>query len=89
MVVRGEYTEVNLPARLAFTWQWEHEPDVRPTIVQVTFNAAAPASTDVLLEHLDFASETEARAHEEGWNITLDRMAQVVQSHAAGYSWHT
>jgi len=89
VVVRGEYTEVKLPEVLAFTWQWEHEPDVPPTTVKVTFVRQAQDSTDVLLEHLDFQSETEAQAHLEGWNITLDRLAQVVQSHASGYSRHT
>jgi uncharacterized protein YndB with AHSA1/START domain len=83
MVVRGEYTEVQLPDRLAFTWQWEHEPDVRPTTVRVTFSERSQDSTEVLLEHLDFQDLDEAEGHQQGWNITLDRLAQVVASRMA------
>jgi uncharacterized protein YndB with AHSA1/START domain len=88
-VVRGEYTEVRLPDVLAFTWQWEHEPEVPPTTVKVTFGRRSENSTEVLLEHLDFQNEAEALAHYEGWAITLDRLAQMIQSHVSGYSWRT
>ena len=83
MVVKGEYTEVQLPDRLTFTWQWEHEPDVRPTTVRVTFSERSPDSTEVLLEHLDFHDLDEAQNHQLGWNLTLDRLAQVVASRMA------
>jgi hypothetical protein len=82
-MVKGEYTEVQLPDRLTFTWQWEHEPDVRPTTVRATFSEKSQDSTEVLLEHLDFHDLEEAQNHEVGWNITLDRLAQVVASRMA------
>ena len=85
-VVRGEYLEVQLPERLVFTWHWEHEPDVRPTTVRVTFTERSPDSTEVLLEHLDFDNDGEAQSHLEGWTITLDRLAQVVAAQMAASS---
>lgn len=85
-VVKGEYTEVNLPERLAFTWRWEHEPEEPPTTVRVTFTERSEASTEVLLEHLDFTSDTAAQSQQEGWAASLDRLAQVVPSKMAGSS---
>lgn len=84
MTVRGEYQEVSLPERLQFSWQWDHEPQVPPTVVRVTFVERSAMSTEVRLEHLDFDSESEAQAHREGWETTLDRLAQVVPSKMAG-----
>ena len=86
LVVKGEYTEVQLPERLTFTWHWEHEPDVRPSTVRVTFTDNAQLSTDVLVEHMGFESEGEAHNHLEGWSITLERLGQVVSSRMAASS---
>src|SRR5829696_5054126 len=49
-VVRGEYQEVSLPERLQFTWHWDHEPHLQPTIVRVTFVERSGMSTEVRLE---------------------------------------
>lgn len=85
-VVRGEYLEVNLPERLVFTWAWEDEPDRRPTTVRVTFTERNPQTTELLLEHMDFQDPQDAVNHQEGWTITLDRLAQVVASRMAASS---
>lgn len=86
VAVRGQYVEVQLPQRLAFTWQWEHEPDLPPSLVRVTFTERSPDSTEVLLEHVDFQDQHEATSHEQGWAITLDRLAQVAPAKMAASS---
>ena len=78
--VTGNYTEIELPERVVFTWHWQHEPDVPNSTVRLQFTDRGGQSTELLLEHLDLANDDEARSHSEGWTISLDRLDPLVRT---------
>jgi uncharacterized protein YndB with AHSA1/START domain len=76
--VWGVYTEVDPPARLAFSWNWEDEgePDavVEDTVV-VTFEPG-DGRTRVTVEHTSTAHVPDGGA-EQGWNDVMDRLVRA------------
>lgn len=75
----GVYREVTPPERLVFTWAWE-EPDGTPkleTLVTVTF-AERDGKTELTLHQALFESVTARDLHGEGWNGTLDLLADYL-----------
>jgi uncharacterized protein YndB with AHSA1/START domain len=79
--VRGTYTEVERPRRLAFTWRWQDadEPEslVEDTVV-VTLEAQGGA-TLVTVAHTSSAHEPGGDI-EQGWNDVLDRLVSRHES---------
>ena len=73
--VGGIYQEVNPPARLVYTWQWEGRPD--ETLVTIEFNDRG-AETELVLTHTRFASAEERGKHEHGWTGCLDKLEKVM-----------
>jgi uncharacterized protein YndB with AHSA1/START domain len=61
----GEYTEVDPPSRLAFTWTWDREP-ARQTLIEIDFEEA-DGRTTMSFTHSGLWSEDEVRSHEDGW----------------------
>lgn len=68
--LRGEYTAVDRPARLAFTWNWDHQPELPERKVDITINAKEHGSS-LSLQHgtyTDSAVDQEDRqSHIDGW----------------------
>jgi uncharacterized protein YndB with AHSA1/START domain len=78
--VIGEYTEVDRPRRLAYTWQWEGDSadgDSAGSLVEVRFVAEGDATT-VLLVHTGIRSEGSRARHAHGWSACLDNLAERV-----------
>jgi uncharacterized protein YndB with AHSA1/START domain len=79
--VVGEYTEVNRPERLAYTWSWEGGPSEMEgrdaTLVVVEFVEDGDG-TEVVLTHSGFADEQIRGMHEQGWNGCLDSLERVL-----------
>ena len=75
----GEYTVVEPPRLLAFTWTWEGEESSlgANTLVEVEFHESAGATT-VVLSHSGLAGEENTRSHTEGWEEVLDNLANKV-----------
>jgi uncharacterized protein YndB with AHSA1/START domain len=73
----GEYTEVNRPEKLAFTWAWEGQEDRPVTLVEIDFVADGDA-TEVTLTHSGFASEESRDSHSHGWNGLLDSLGRYL-----------
>ena len=67
----GRYTEIDRPARLAFTWLWDG--DDRRTLIEIDFEEADGATT-VRFTHSGLWSEEAVRSHEGGWGRILDRL---------------
>jgi uncharacterized protein YndB with AHSA1/START domain len=76
---RGEFTIIDRPAKLAFTWIAE-ATDSRPTLVTVEFFEVSEAESDLVLTH-DKLPGTEVRdRHRGGWNQIVGRLEQFLQS---------
>jgi uncharacterized protein YndB with AHSA1/START domain len=75
--VWGEYTEVDPPRRLVFTWNWQDdgEPDSVEDTVVVTFEPEDDA-TVITVAHTSTAHVPEGGA-EQGWNDVLDRLVRL------------
>lgn len=81
-VLRGAYGEVQPGHRLAFTWQWDHEPSLPEREVTVDF---APidggTGTRLTITHGPYGSgEAEAadrQSHLEGWTHFLGQLGAL------------
>lgn len=69
IVHSGEYTVVDRPRRLAFTWDAPHFET--PTTVTVDFRPTDSGGTEVVLVHEGLPSKKSASDHTEGWKTIL------------------
>lgn len=74
--VRGEYTHIDPPSRLVFTWLREDGTgDIWcDTVVAITLEQRG-ASTVLTLNQTTFATVAHCEEHAFGWNECLDRLA--------------
>jgi uncharacterized protein YndB with AHSA1/START domain len=76
--VWGDYTEVDPPRRLVFTWNWQGDDEPEATVedtVVVTFEPAE-GGTLVTVAHTSSAHVPDGGA-EQGWNDVLDRLVRL------------
>ena len=73
--VAGEYTVVERPRRLVYTWRWEGMPT--ETLVTVEFVADGDG-TRVELHQAGFPDEHDRDMHADGWSGCLDNLARRV-----------
>ncbi len=82
-VLSGEFTDFAPARRLAFTWQWAHQPELPVRHVTLKF-VPAGAGTRLDLTHGVYGvSEVEAadrQSHIDGWMHFLPRLQQVTDS---------
>jgi uncharacterized protein YndB with AHSA1/START domain len=71
----GNYTEVDPPNRLAFTWIWDG--DTRRTLIELDFEETAGITT-VRFTHSGLWDEEAVRSHEYGWGRILDRLGRTL-----------
>ena len=72
----GEYTEVDPPRRLAFTWAWDNDEE-RQTLIEIEFEEAEGATT-VRFTHNGLRDTESVRNHEEGWNVCFDNLQRAL-----------
>jgi uncharacterized protein YndB with AHSA1/START domain len=75
----GEYTVVDRPQRLAFTWTWDG--DDRETLIEIAFTETG-GSTTVTFTHSNLRDEATARDHEGGWNNCFDNLERTLVAEA-------
>jgi glutathione S-transferase len=77
-VIGGAYREIERPARLVFTWQWEGEtmPKVE-TLVTVTFTEG-DGGTHLHMRHSGFPDAGMRESHTQGWNSTFNRLNDLL-----------
>jgi uncharacterized protein YndB with AHSA1/START domain len=77
--LRGTYVKFDPGKTLSFTWAWDHEPDRRPTTVQIDFEPLGRNGSRLTLRHGSYSPEdTEQRkSHLEGWLFFLGRLQAV------------
>jgi uncharacterized protein YndB with AHSA1/START domain len=79
-LLRGEFREIDPPARLAFTFVWEPpDPDDVETIVELSFRDLGD-STEAVLTQSAFKTESRLALHRDGWSDTLDRLEHFLAS---------
>lgn len=71
----GEYTEVDPPHRLAFTWTWD-DHDKRQ-LIELDFEEADGVTT-VHFTHRDLWDEEAVRSHEEGWGTCFANLERTL-----------
>ncbi|MFN7962007.1 MAG: SRPBCC domain-containing protein [Thermoanaerobaculia bacterium] len=75
--VGGEYSEIDPPRRLVYSWRWESQPESPVTRVSVEFRAH-PEGTEVVLVHDLFLDEEQRDRHRMGWQGCLDNLAKFL-----------
>jgi uncharacterized protein YndB with AHSA1/START domain len=74
--LRGQFSEVDRPRRLVFTFEWEEpDPDDRETLVTLSFFDHRDG-TRLVLDQGSFATRARYELHKAGWTDTLDRLAE-------------
>ena len=71
----GNYTEIEPPTRLAFTWTWDG--DTRQTLIEIDFEEADGVTT-VSFTHSGLWDEEALRAHEDGWGKLLVNLERAL-----------
>ncbi len=76
----GEYTEVDPPRRLAFTWAWE-SPGWAGKHSNVTVELEPEGDgTRLTLTHADLLDDEAKISHGEGWGASMERLAAHVEA---------
>lgn len=75
----GQFTDVEPPHRVVFTWGWTHDDAVPPgsTRVEVTLQPSA-GGTWVVLRHCDLPGDAQRDHHRSGWELYLERLGTAV-----------
>ena len=72
----GQYTEIDPPRRLAFTWIWDNDPS-REQLIEIEFEESDGATT-VRFTHSNLWDEESVRSHEGGWGKIFDNLERVL-----------
>src|SRR5262249_62135774 len=68
----GEYTVVEPPRRLVFTWVWDHQPD-QPQLIELEFSER-DGRTTVLMTNSAIPTDRRLRRQRRGWNLCSDNV---------------
>lgn len=75
---QGEYTVIERPQRLAFTWTFDDDPS-NPQLIELEFTEREGATTVLFVN--SGISEAERRDSQyDGWSTCLDEMGRVLAS---------
>ena len=73
----GQYTEIDPPRRLAFTWFWDGN-DTRQ-LIEIDFDERDGVTT-VHFTHRDLWNEEAVRDHEDGWSTCFDNLERALET---------
>jgi len=79
--LRGEYTDFAPGERLAFSWRWDHEPQLPTRLVSVQFEEAPPGALLRLIHGVyghDAVEQADREAHRDGWLHFLGRLEEAL-----------
>jgi uncharacterized protein YndB with AHSA1/START domain len=77
----GEYTVIEPPRRLAFTWTWDDDPQWS-MLIEVEFEEA-DGRTTVRFSHAGLRDEEAVRSHEDGWGKCFDNLERALADPAS------
>jgi uncharacterized protein YndB with AHSA1/START domain len=72
----GEYTEVDPPNRLAFTWSWDD--GAVDTLIEIDFEPLGDEATHVRFTHAGLPDEASRIDHEGGWGRCFDNLDRAL-----------
>ena len=72
----GEYTVVDPPRRLAFTWTWDDQDSERQ-LIELEFTERDGATT-VLMTDSGITTEKGRQEHEDGWRTCFDNLDRAL-----------
>jgi uncharacterized protein YndB with AHSA1/START domain len=76
----GEFRDVDPPARLAFTFEWEDpDPDDADTLVELSFRDLG-GSTALALTQGPFKTEARRSLHRDGWSDSFDKLEHLMSA---------
>ena len=75
---RGEYTVIERPHRLAFTWTFDDDPS-NQQMIELEFTEDGDA-TNVVFVNTDISDEERRRSQYEGWSTCFDEIELVLAS---------
>jgi uncharacterized protein YndB with AHSA1/START domain len=80
IIVKGMYSEVRRPERLAYTWRWEEDDakDEYDTFITVDF-VEKGAGTEMTFKHEGFATEESRANHEKGWTSSVNQLETLLK----------
>jgi uncharacterized protein YndB with AHSA1/START domain len=74
----GTFREVDMPARLAFSFEWvPAAPDDVETVAELSFTAHGD-STEVKLVQAPFKTAERRALHRDGWTESFDKLVELV-----------
>jgi uncharacterized protein YndB with AHSA1/START domain len=74
----GTFRELDVPSRLAFSFEWDPpDPDDQATVATLSLRAVDD-STEVHLSQGPFKTEARRRLHRDGWTESLDKLRDLV-----------
>jgi uncharacterized protein YndB with AHSA1/START domain len=73
---RGEYTVVDPPRRLAFTWLWDREPD-HTELIELEFSES-DGTTTVVMTNSAIPTDEGRESRERGWGLCYDNLDRVL-----------
>jgi uncharacterized protein YndB with AHSA1/START domain len=71
----GQYTEIDPPRRLVFTWLWDGSSTRQ--LIEVDFEEADGVTT-VRFTHSGWWDEDSVRSHEDGWGKAFDNLQRTL-----------
>ncbi len=77
--VFGEFTEIDVPKSVSFTWSWTGTPD-RVSQVSYRLSPADDGGTTLTLIHDRFFDSEARDGHAMGWTATFELLASYVAS---------
>ena len=80
----GEYTEIDPPRRLAFTWEWDDERDQRSQVIEIDFVPEGGDRTTVHFTHHGLWDQETVHDHEDGWGKVLDNLGRDLRKERGG-----
>jgi uncharacterized protein YndB with AHSA1/START domain len=72
----GEYTRVDPPRRLAFTWTWDDQ-DVERQLIELEFTENQGATTVRMTSH-GIGTRSRRDSHREGWGFCFDNLDRAL-----------
>jgi uncharacterized protein YndB with AHSA1/START domain len=74
----GEFTVIDPPRRLAFTWRWDEDPSTEQ-LVELEFTDHGDRTTTVVLTNSGLPPQ-ETADYEDGWQKSFDNLEVALRS---------